>query len=474
MDCDAHFEIIMSPGDNEKFADALAEDFSSLREKVCNINVRNASTVVPADKQYIENEIEGKLGGFPSVDTSVIGALQEWMAKTGYAALETRQREKKATNSLRKQLADLLQQQGKFVEAEAQYRESFEAFQDSRDRFPLLTSIANCLRQRSMLEEAEKLDREALAGLRNIGERGDDYYKAVTSLANTLLKREKFAEAGPLYEEALAGRRSLIPAKPALVLGSLDNVAVLKFEMGLYEEAELLFRESLKGKRELHGDEDPKTLTTMNNLALSLSDEMKFEEAVQLLQAALAGKRKHQGVFHLETLTTMNNLGITYRRKGELREAEKYFRYVLELRRKGQRDGNFDAFTTAKDLARCYVELAATDATALDKAESHAQEALDGFRAVLKTEDTKHYYDALLTMGLILAKRGRLDEAEAHLLRARAGLQRKSGHTKRETIDAVRAVDDFRRRRSACSTLSSLSTMSPKASSSHRGDAAHA
>lgn len=461
----------MSPRDNEKFADALAKDFSSLSKKLSNINVRDAGTNVASDKVFITNEIENKLRGFPSVDASVIGAIQTWMSKTGHSALETRQREMQSTNSLQKQLADLLFLQGKVVEAEALYRKSIVTLRDEREKFAMRTSIANCLRHRFLYKEAEQADREAVAGLYQLGERGDDYFKAVTSLANTLLRRERYDEAGPLYAEALAGRRGLVPAEPALVLGSLDNVAVLKLEMGLYDEAEALFRESLEGKLQLHGPDDPRTLTTMNNLALCLSDEMKFEEAVKLQQVALAGKRKFQGETHSETLTTLNNLAITLRRKGELRDAEKHFRYVLDLRRKGQRDGNVDAFTTAKELARCYVELSATDATAIDKAESLAREALDGFRACLQSEDTKYFHDATLTMGLVLAKKGKFDEAEELLLKARAGLQRISGHTKRETRDAVRAVDDFRLRRSVSLSLapSSLSTLSPKAS--QRSDA---
>ena len=71
-------------------------------------------------------------------------------------------------------------------------------------------------------------------------------------------------------------------------LGSLNNLAVLYWNQGKYEQAEPLYQRALEAQERVLGPEHPNTLGTVNNLAILYWNQGKYEQAEPLYQRALA------------------------------------------------------------------------------------------------------------------------------------------------------------------------------------------
>jgi tetratricopeptide (TPR) repeat protein len=90
-------------------------------------------------------------------------------------------------------------------------------------------------------------------------------------------------------------------------LGSLNNLALLYWNQGKYEQAEPLFQRALETRERLLGPEHPDTLSTVNNLAELYRRQGKYERAEPLYQRALATYERVLGPEHPATIRVRNN-----------------------------------------------------------------------------------------------------------------------------------------------------------------------
>ena len=70
----------------------------------------------------------------------------------------------------------------------------------------------------------------------------------------------------PLYEKSLARRRRVLGNTDPHTLTSINNMALLRGDMGEYEAAATLMREALAGRRRVLGEDHPFTQSSLEGM----------------------------------------------------------------------------------------------------------------------------------------------------------------------------------------------------------------
>ena len=377
ISCGARFEVVMAPRSEAAFATALVEDFGSLALKTCTVNVENAAAREAADLVNIRRTIVEDMGGFLEVNRVLVGAMREWMASVGRAALDAPPKDWAAKSALSDRLSRLLMDQGKPTEAEQLSRDAVagclqtlgethlltlasmtnlanvldlvhqRVFHKSNEAFRLYSKVLNI--KRKLLGDghlstlasiadlagffssmggptagmAVQLYTEAVAGYRKaLGDAHGATLTSITRLAVALKMCGFFVAAEPLCREALAGCRAALGNEHPSTIFAMKHLADLLFRRGQgliffypgrLAEAEFLHREVIALERKLYGDSHPETLDSVSNLALMLCGLRKFAQAEALLREALNGNRRVLGDEHPATLRSAENLIRAYK-----------------------------------------------------------------------------------------------------------------------------------------------------------------
>ena len=375
----ARFEVIMPPRDQAAFADALVTDFASLASKTCTVDVERARAREREDEENIRAAVTA-MGGFARVNQLVIGAMREWMAGSGRAALAALHPLARETAGLAPALAALLLEQGRLDASEQLYRVVVGGLRAASLRATV--GLAEVLWSRGRLAEAEPLLREALPELRAGGApAARDALRASNLLAVVLFERGDMCEAGKLYRETLVGRREVLGASHPDTLISTNNMGFFMRSQGHLGDAEALYREALEGRRAALGPCHKDTLGSLNGLAVTLRAAGRCGEAEPLFREALSARARTLGDAHASTVRSVANLGILLHEMGRIVEARPLYERALEGFAAALGGAHADTLGAMLNLA--VVEWEADErAAALER----AREAAAGFAQALGRE----------------------------------------------------------------------------------------
>ena len=322
----------------------------------------------PDDKAQILGAIAAAPGGVDGVTKRVIAGLRGWMVGAAREALAgIADEDERRASTLQFNLAKLLQDCGRLVEAEVLMRERLEVERrtiggEHKNSLASIGQLASILRDQGKLAEAEPLCREDLdSSRRTLGDAHPDTLNSINNLAMLLQAQGKLAEAEPLYREALEGRRRTLGDAHLSTLTSIHNLASLLKAQGKLAEAEPLYREALDGSRRTLGDAHPHTLISINNLAMLLKAQGRLADAEPLFREALDGCRRALGDAHPNTLTSISNLAVLLHAQGKLADAELLFREALVGRRRTLGDAHASTLESAENLSR-FLRFKATSA----------------------------------------------------------------------------------------------------------------
>jgi tetratricopeptide (TPR) repeat protein len=169
--------------------------------------------------------------------------------------------------------------------------------------------LAQALRIAGKYNEAEALYKEAWeARRRALGEDHEDTLAAISGLAMCLFLLGCFAESAPLLRQALNGRRSKLGEEHPMTLLSKSNYAACLVALDKCGDAEPLHRQALEGRKRVLGDEHPETLASVHNLAVCLEKQGSTDAAVTLYTQASIGRRSALGEDHPDTLASTQAL----------------------------------------------------------------------------------------------------------------------------------------------------------------------
>ena len=172
-----------------------------------------------------------------------------------------------------------------------------------------LDRLAQELEDQGKYDEAEPLYREALAVQRaTIGDRHLDTLTSMGNLGLLHMAKGDIPAAELLLGEALQGSRETLGDRHPQTLGCINNLGMLLKAKGDFKNAESLLREALEVQRGTLGYRHPDTLTSINNLGLLLQAKGDLAAAELLIREAFEGRHETLGSRHPRTLSSRNNL----------------------------------------------------------------------------------------------------------------------------------------------------------------------
>lgn len=169
-------------------------------------------------------------------------------------------------------------------------------------QFPTPLSRAPLLRYQGKYEEAEEEYRHAIS--QNEGVLGEGH-PSITSmqrnLACTLLIQGKYGEATARYQEALDAEKRMLGESHPSTITTMDSLAFALKSEGNHAEAITQYKKILQLKKATLGEEHPSTIGTMENLAIMYQREKQYVEAEALHLEIKTLKLKILGENHPST-----------------------------------------------------------------------------------------------------------------------------------------------------------------------------
>ena len=220
-------------------------------------------------------------------------------------------------------------------------------------------------------------------------------YKEANKLVNTI------------YEQCLStkGEDNILAVKILnLKAGTLDS-------RGKYEEALKLYKMVLEKRTEILGENHPNTIRAMNNLATTLNDLGRYEDSLTLRKQVLEKRTEILGENHPDTIGAVNKVAWTYYCMGKFQEGLPYAEKLLTSVEKS--DTHNKSWLNQLDT----IALIFAETGKIEQALQIAEEII--------SESENQYYDIsdfmgnrYKTMGIILAKTGKYNEAVAYFNKA--------------------------------------------------------
>ncbi|WP_395849820.1 tetratricopeptide repeat protein [Cystobacter fuscus] len=203
---------------------------------------------------------------------------------------------------------------------------------------------------------------------------GGHHPRVATSLNNlALLYKDQglYGRAEPLFQRALAIHETTLGPSHLDVAASLNNLASLYKDQGLYGRAEPLVQRALAIRETTLGPSHPLVAASISNLASLYIAQGLYGRAEPLLQRALALFEAALGPSHRDVATSLNSLAILYNAQGLYDRAEPLLQRALALQEAALGNSHPDVASSLQNLAILY-----DDQGLYDRAEPLLQRAL--------------------------------------------------------------------------------------------------
>ncbi|KAH0536067.1 hypothetical protein FGG08_007033 [Glutinoglossum americanum] len=294
-------------------------------------------------------------------------------------------------------------------------------------------------------------------------------------LGEVLSAQAKFRDAEGILKRVWDSRRRVLGKEDLDTLTSGHTLAVVHRARENYRDADRIIDSVYKSRRNLLGDEDPSTLSSGDEKCSILMAQGRYSEAEKICSTLLNTRRRVLGEVDIETLRTTQTHVLILKERGKHRRAE-YFQerllgqiatadhvsrgYVLEM---------YHDLGVIQEKRHNYTAAEQTRGWVFEERKSElgerARETLDsGYRFSLALEHQEKYEEAAVlnqwlldmgqerdgpgairtaySLGCILIKLGRYQEAEP-ILRDVSDLRlRRLGPDHRSTIDATSKLGD--------------------------------
>ena len=230
--------------------------------------------------------------------------------------------------------------------------------EDQRDfaaEIGTLAGIAQLLQQQGRYAEAEPIFVQALAlSESRFGHDDPVTASSLNNLAELDFDLGRYADAEPLYLRALKIRETTLGEEDPETAINLNNLAGLYHILGRFSESEQLHLRALKIKESHLGSDHPSTADSLNNLAALYFSQGRYAEAESLHKRALEIRLSQFGADHPYTATSLNNLGAVYVEQGRYAEAEPLYKKALAIRESKLGEDHPDTANSLHNLASLY------------------------------------------------------------------------------------------------------------------------
>ena len=378
--------------------------------------------------------------------------LQRQVLKSREKVLGIRHRDTlESLNALGSNLASL----GQYREAEDIHRRELVGKQEILNEQPddigsqtdvliAMNNVADVLSNQRKFVEAEQLHREVLFKSELVqGRLHPDVFITRGQLAGTLRDQGRLDEAEQMYDALLKDRLELLGDRHPDTLITLSNIATVSARQGNYQKAEGIYREALRIEQENLGTDHPSTVNVMHNLACSAFDRKDYGQAANEFKTVLELQKKIIGSTHPHTMQTRRNLAVALRKSGDPEQGDKLDKETLELCDSLDENKEFEQLQTLESLA-----------TGLREQERYGEaemiRRLELEIRLVSGGDEKGIQDTLNDLAFTLSQQGKYDEAEPIYKRILSERTVKYGPEHKETLRTLwnlaltyREQDDF-------------------------------
>jgi tetratricopeptide (TPR) repeat protein len=203
---------------------------------------------------------------------------------------------------------------------------------DFQTEYDLKDRLANMFWITARHSEAETLRKELIAFIKDKNQQ--KYAEQLNNLALVYYAQGKYDEAIKLYQEALEIAKKTIGTEHSEYATRLHNLAYVYYIQGKYQETIKLYQEVLEIDKKTIGTEHPDYAKCLNNFASVYQAQGKYDKAIKLYQEALEIDKKTVGTEHPSYATHLNNLANIYTEQGKYDEAITLYQEALEIDKK--------------------------------------------------------------------------------------------------------------------------------------------
>lgn len=208
------------------------------------------------------------------------------------------------------------------------------------------------------LDEGVRWARHAEIALKQLGEEeGPRMAMYLVNRAAMHRIAEQFMDAKTLHTRALAMRTVIFGAEHPSVADSLNDLGLVNWDIGKYEEAAEYHKRALTIQEALLGREHPDVTISLNNLGNVYGSMGKYEESKLLHERSVDIKSKTLGLHHPDTAVALNNLAAVYERLGNYADAARLFERALVISRAAHGDEHPNVATTLSNIAGMYYKM---------------------------------------------------------------------------------------------------------------------
>ncbi|WP_434299061.1 tetratricopeptide repeat protein [Corallococcus exiguus] len=187
-----------------------------------------------------------------------------------------------------------------------------------------------------------------------LSENQSAFAESLNNLANLYQQQGLYSRAEPLYSRALDLRETVLGKHHLTVSDSLNNLALLYREQGLYVRAEPLYVRALALRESALGKEDPLVADSLDTLATLYQDQGQYGRAEPLGLRALSIREEALGKKHPLVADSLNNLANLYQDQGLYDRAEPLYARALAIREAATDGSPSDLAAALNNLATLY------------------------------------------------------------------------------------------------------------------------
>jgi len=186
------------------------------------------------------------------------------------------------------------------------------------------------------------------------GNEDDQFAFSLNQLALLYFTQGKYNEAELLMARSLSIYENQLGGDHPHVATSFNNLAEIYYYQGKYNEAETLYLRSLSIREKQLGENHPDVAISLNNLAGLYLDQGKYDEAESFMARSLSIREKQLGEDHPDVASSLNSLAELYRQQGKYNEAELLYLRSLSIYENQLGENHLDVATSLNNLALLY------------------------------------------------------------------------------------------------------------------------
>ena len=217
-------------------------------------------------------------------------------------------------------------EEGKYILAEVLFRRLFVIFRRTgspESLFLVQSSISSCLSMQGRYVEAEAQFRDVLEHqISVLGKGNPSVLKTRQSLAVCIDNQGRYTEAEAQFRDVLEHRISVLGEEHPDTLYTKHTLADCISSQGRYAEAEAQYRDVLERQISVLGEEHPDTLITRQLLARCICSQGRYTEAEAQFRDVLKRQISVLGEEHPDTLKTRRDLADCIDNQSRNAEAE--------------------------------------------------------------------------------------------------------------------------------------------------------